>query len=90
MAFPLIPVAIGALVGAKGPALLSKVKGWIWPETSPFDPALPESLKQDALNTLANVRTPGLLVAAAAWYDAQGYPITAQAIRQKLSTLIRK
>lgn len=87
MAFPLIPVAIGALVGAKGPALYRTIKGWIWPESSPFDPHLPEALKQDALNTIANVRSQGLLVAAAAWYDAQGYPITAQVIRQKLSTL---
>lgn len=91
MPFPLIPVAIGTLIGVKGPALYKKVKGFLFPESAlHLDAHLPDSLARDAINTLANTRTPALLAQAAAWYDSQGYPITAAAISQKLATLVKR
>lgn len=91
MAFPVIPIAGGIAFAKWGPAILKRVKGLFIKEPSlDLDVGLPIAQQRDMQNLLQNVSNPLVLQGAIAWYQAQGYPISAQALRLKLAAIISK
>jgi hypothetical protein len=92
MPIPFIPIAIGTLIGVKGPALVRKVKEYFTTRDVvsveiPLDANLPIEMKRDVINLLSNIRDPQILEKMASYYRNMGFSISAGLIAQKIEFL---
>lgn len=86
MPFPVIPIAGGLALAKWGPAAWNRVKGF-FSKTRDLDPGLSALQQKDVQNLLANISDRITLQGAVAYYQAQGFTISAQALRAKLAAL---
>lgn len=91
MPIPFIPIAIGTLIGVKGPALIRKVREYFSPAPVgveiPLDRDLPLEMKKDVINLLSNIRDQQILEKMASYYRNMGFTISAGLIAQKIEFL---
>lgn len=84
MPFPVLPIAGGLALAKWGPAAWNRVKA-LFTGRSDLDPGLSDLQKKDVQNLLQNVSDALTLKGAIAYYQAQGFTISAQALCAKLA-----
>jgi hypothetical protein len=91
MPIPFIPIAIGTLLGVKGPALIRRIRAFFTPAPIgveiPLDRNLPIEMKRDVINLLSNIRDISILEKMASYYRNMGFSISAGLIAQKIEFL---